>query len=443
MERKIFRDFSAWKEAAADRKPLLLLGARQVGKTWAMREFGRRNYKHVAYVNCDTEPLAAELFRTDYDIPRILLALQAITGVPIEPGRTLIILDELQEAPRGMHCLKYFAENAPEHHVMAAGSLLGITLGRGESFPVGKVHTLHMFPLDFGEFLLAAGEEQLYNLLQEQDWETMRLLDIKYVEMLRRYYFVGGMPEADKTFFQHHDASKVRAVQRRILSDYRKDISKHTTAHESMRIGLVMNALPSQLAKENKKFVYSALKKGARASEFEVAIQWLCDAGLVHRVSRVNELRIPLKFYEDFNAFKLFFLDCGLLACLSNAPAAQMLIGDSVFTEFKGAFTEQYVLQQMVANNIAPFYWSKANSSAEVDFIVQDEASIVPIEVKAEANVRSRSLAEVVKANASQPMKAVRFSMQDYIVQDWMKNIPLYGVSAYLQTLSATPPTLF
>lgn len=430
MERKIIGQLKSWKENP-ERKPLILLGARQVGKTWVMKHFGQTEFQNVAYINCDEEPLAKELFAADYNIPRILLTLQAITGTNIEAGKTLIIFDELQEVERGLHSLKYFQENAPEYHVMAAGSLLGITLGKGQSFPVGKVNTMHLYPMDFGEFLMAAGEADLCNLLHQPDWEILKILSTKYIDLLRQYYYVGGMPEVVDHFIQHHDLQEVRNKQREILDAYRRDISKHTTPMESMRIGQVLQSLPSQLARENKKFIYNVLKKGARAAEYELAIQWLMDAGLVHKVSRVKELQMPVKFYEDLSAFKLFLLDCGLLGCMTEASASQMLVGDNVFKEFKGAFTEQFVLQQLVAQGFSPYYWSSDKTPAEIDFVLQTDQRVIPVEVKAEENVRARSMSEYIKSHPEYSLKGLRISMMGYQDQDWMENIPLYAISKY------------
>lgn len=429
MKRKIIGQLKSWKENP-ERKPLILLGARQVGKTWVMKHFGQTEFQNVAYINCDEEPLAKELFAADYNIPRILLTLQAITGTNIEAGKTLIIFDELQEVERGLHSLKYFQENAPEYHVMAAGSLLGITLGKGQSFPVGKVNTMHLYPMDFEEFLMAAGEADLCNLLHQPDWEILKILSTKYIDFLRQYYYVGGMPEVVDHFVQHHDLQEVRNKQREILDAYRRDISKHTTPMESMRIGQVLQSLPSQLARENKKFIYNVLKKGARAAEYELAIQWLMDAGLVHKVSRVKELQMPVKFY-DLSAFKLFLLDCGLLGCMTEAPASQMLVGDNVFKEFKGAFTEQFVLQQLVAQGFSPYYWSSDKTPAEIDFVLQTDQRVIPVEVKAEENVRVRSMSEYIKSHPEYSLKGLRISMMGYQDQDWMENIPLYAISKY------------
>lgn len=430
MERFIINKLKEWKDSP-DRKPLILLGARQVGKTWMMNEFGRREYESVVYVNCDEEPFAKELFMADYNIPRILLTLEAYKNVKIKPGKTLIILDELQEAPRGLHCLKYFHENAPEYHVMVAGSLLGISLGHGESFPVGKVDMLRIYPMTFPEFLLAVGENGLLELLRQQNWEAINVLRLKYIELLRLYYYVGGMPEVVDEFARNKDLKQVRRKQQDILDAYRNDISKHTTKVESIRISQVLGALPSQLAKENKKFIYSQVRKGARAADFELAIQWLIDAGIVHKVSRVKEIMMPLKFYEDFNAFKLFMLDCGLLGCMANATAAQMLVTDNVFREFKGAFTEQYAMQQMVAGGIEPFYWSNDKTSAEIDFAIQWHDRAVPVEVKAEENVRAKSMATYISNNNGN-LKGLRISMLGYVDQGWLENIPLYAVSTFL-----------
>lgn len=400
-----------------------------------MKHFGELEFENVAYVNCDEEPLAKDLFESDYDIPRILLMLQAITGTRVEAGRTLVIFDELQEVRRGMHCLKYFQENAPEYHVIAAGSLLGVTIGRGESFPVGKVNMLNMYPMDFEEFLMATDNVPLCELLHHPGWKMTDVLRVKYIELLRQYYFVGGMPEVVAGYIGNHDLKEVRRRQREILDAYRRDISKHTTATETVRIGQVLGSLPSQLAKENKKFIYNVIKKGARATEYELAIQWLIDAGIVHKVCRVKELQMPVKFYEDLGAFKLFLLDCGLLGCMVGAPASQMLVGDNVFTEFKGAFTEQFVLQQLAAMDLPVYYWSSETTSAEIDFVIQTDERVIPVEVKAEVNVRARSMAEYIKSHPAQNLKGLRISMLGYRDQEWMENIPLYGVQKYFDAV--------
>lgn len=430
MKRKVYRQLIEWKNSK-DRMPLILLGARQVGKTWIMQNFGKQEYEKVAYVNCDDEPEMQQLFAADYDIDRILLTLQAITGTQITPGDTLVILDEIQETPRGLHSLKYFQEKAPDYHVMVAGSLLGVTLGRGESFPVGKVDMLSMYPMDFEEFLTATGNESYVELLQTKEWTMTNVLLPKLTELLRQYYYVGGMPGVVAKYIANADLAQVRKLQQAILEAYRRDISKHTTAAESTRIRQVLDSLPMQLVKENKKFIYGAIRKGARAKDFEMALQWLLDAGIVYKVNRIREPRMPLKFYEDADAFKLFLLDCGLLACMADAPANQMLVGDNVFAEFKGAFTEQYVLQQLKAAQLSPYYWSNAKTPAEIDFVLQHAGRVIPVEVKAEKNVRSRSLAQFIKEHPE--LKGARFSMQGYTDQGWMENIPLVALSSWLQ----------
>ena len=430
MKRKIYKQLLKWKESK-DRKPLMLLGARQVGKTWIMQHFGKKEYKNVAYINCDDEPRMKQLFELDYNIDRILITIQAITGVRITPAATLIIMDEIQEIPRGLHSLKYFCEKAPEYHIMVAGSLLGVTLGKGESFPVGKVDMLTMYPMDYEEYLDATGNENWIELLHSKDWGLIDIMKPKMTELLRQYYFVGGMPGVVSKFIENTDLQQVRTLQRDILEAYRRDISKHTSAAESTRIREVLDSLPSQLARENKKFIYGAVRKGSRAKDFEQAIQWLVDAGIVYKVSRIKEPKMPLKFYEDRDAFKLFLLDCGLLACMTDASASQMLIGDNAFTEFKGAFTEQYVLQQLLALGLKPYYWSNTKTPSEIDFIIQDSQRVIPVEVKAEENVRARSLVQFIKDNPG--LKGLRISMKGYVDQEWMENIPIIAIGTYFE----------
>lgn len=430
MKRKIYKQLLKWKESK-DRKPLMLLGARQVGKTWIMQHFGKKEYKNVAYINCDDEPRMKQLFELDYNIDRILITIQAITGVRITPAATLIIIDEIQEVPRGLHSLKYFCEKAPEYHIMVAGSLLGVTLGKGESFPVGKVDMLTMYPMDYEEYLDATGNENWIELLHSKDWGLIDIIKPKMTELLRQYYFVGGMPGVVSKFIENTDLQQVRTLQRDILEAYRRDISKHTSAAESTRIREVLDSLPSQLARENKKFIYGAVRKGSRAKDFEQAIQWLVDAGIVYKVSRIKEPKMPLKFYEDRDAFKLFLLDCGLLACMTDASAGQMLIGDNAFTEFKGAFTEQYVLQQLLAVGLKPYYWSNTKTPSEIDFIIQDSQRVIPVEVKAEENARARSLAQFIKNNPG--LKGLRISMKGYVDQEWMENIPIIAIGTYFE----------
>ena len=429
MKRDIYNKLLQWKNDS-NRKPLIITGARQVGKTWIMREFGRNEYDDVVYINCDNEKRMETLLSDDYNIDRILLGLQAISGINIKSDKTLIILDEIQEVPRGLHLLKYFYEEAPEYHIMVAGSLLGIILNRGVSFPVGKVDIMELHPMNFNEFLEAMGQEQLLKVLDSNDWKLIDILSSKYIELLRQYYFVGGMPEAVLSYCNSKDIAQVRDIQSNILKAYRNDISKHATKSESVKIGQVLDSLPSQLSKENKKFIYGVIKSGARASEFELAIQWLIDAGLIHKVTRIKEARMPLKFYEDISAFKLFLLDLGLFACMCEVPASEILIGNNIFIEYKGAFAEQYVLQQIISRKVKPYYWSSEKTPSEIDFVIQRDDKIVPIEVKAEVNVKARSLRQFITNNPD--LKGVRYSMLGYIDQGWVENVPLYAIDSYI-----------
>lgn len=391
-----------------------------------MKEFGAREYSEVVYINCDDNNDMQNMF-VDYDVDRIIRSLSAISGISIKPSTTLLILDEIQEVERGLASLKYFCEKAPEYHVAVAGSLLGITLHEGTSFPVGKVDMLYMYPMDFEEFLLAMGKEQLVELLRNNSWATLTPLRGMLTELLRQYYFVGGMPEAVKTYVERGDIWEVRSIHSKIIDAYRNDMSKHVPKQQVQRINMVWNSIPSQLARDNKKFIYGALRKGARANDFEIAIQWLVDSGLVHKVHRISKPVVPLKFYEDMASFKLFLLDCGLLGALSETPPEQILIGDNVFEEYKGAFTENYVLQQLKSlPRTFVYYYSNDNSTLEIDFVVQHEAHVIPIEVKAEENLRAKSLRQFVTDNAG--LHGVRFSMSDYREQDWLTNVPLWAV---------------
>lgn len=391
-----------------------------------MKEFGAREYSEVVYINCDDNNDMQNMF-VDYDVDRIIRSLSAISGVSIKPSTTLLILDEIQEVERGLASLKYFCEKAPEYHVAVAGSLLGITLHEGTSFPVGKVDMLYMYPMDFEEFLLAMDKEQLVELLRSNSWSALTPLRGMLTELLRQYYFVGGMPEAVKAYVERGDIWEVRSIHSKIIDAYRNDMSKHAPKQQVQRINMVWNSIPSQLARDNKKFIYGALRKGARANDFEIAIQWLVDSGLVHKVHRISKPVVPLKFYEDMASFKLFLLDCGLLGALSETPPEQILIGDNVFEEYKGAFTENYVLQQLKSlPRTFVYYYSNDNSTLEIDFVVQHDTHIIPIEVKAEENLRAKSLRQFVTDNPG--LHGVRFSMSDYREQDWLTNVPLWAV---------------
>lgn len=425
MERSIYTSLKKWKESPT-RKPLILQGARQVGKTYILRQFGKAEYADVVYINCDDNADMKDMF-ADYDTARIIRSLSAISGISVKPGSTLIILDEIQEVERGLAALKYFCEKAPQYHVAVAGSLLGITLHEGTSFPVGKVDMLYMHPMDFEEFLLALGKDRLVSLLRARDWPALSPLHGTLAELLRQYYFVGGMPEAVAAYAERGDIWEVRSTQAKILAAYRNDMSKHAPMQQVQRINMVWQSIPSQLARDNKKFVYGALRKGARAADFEIAIQWLADAGLVYRVPRITKPLLPLKFYEDLSAFKLFMLDCGLLGALTETPPEQILIGNSVFMEYKGAFTENYVLQQLkTVPRTSVYYYSNDKSTMEIDFVVQHGTAVVPVEVKAEENLRAKSLRQFTADHPS--LHGLRFSMSGYREQDWMTNVPLWAV---------------
>ena len=429
MERTAIKALQEWK-AKAYRKPLIVEGARQVGKTWLVKEFARRNYRKLAYVNFEEMKILRNLFEQDFDIPRILTAIGAVTGVTCSEGDTLIFLDEIQAAPHAVTSLKYFAENAPGYHVIAAGSLLGIELHRGESFPVGKVDFLTLHPMSFVEFVMAMGEENLSEVLMAGDWNMMAMLSPKFQELLRYYYFVGGMPEAVLSFSRNRDWKEVRALQTAILSSYQRDMSKHAPSEIVPRIVDLWKSLPAQLSKENRKFVYGVVREGARAREYEIALQWLQDAGLIYKVCNVKAPRLPLVSYEDRAAFKIFVLDVGLLGAMSSLKPTTIVAGNSIFTEFKGALTEQYVFQQLILR-YSPYYYSKAASTQEIDFLLQDdEDAIVPLEVKAETNVRAKSLRQFVADNQSP--KAFRISMNDYKEEEWVTNVPLYAVDGFV-----------
>ncbi len=429
MKRNAIKELYEWKENNG-RKPLVILGARQVGKTWLMKEFGKEAYKKCAYVNFEDNDDLRGLFEHDFDIQRIIANLQWTTGVTIDED-TLIILDEIQEAPRGITALKYFQEKAPQYHVIAAGSLLGIAMYKNDSFPVGKVDFMHLYPLSFYEFLNAIGEKKMVDLLQAKDWTMLTMVRAKFEERLRQYYFVGGMPAAVLAFVNDGDLNKVRTIQKSIIEAYERDFSKHAPAIEVPRIRMVWHSIPSQLSKENRKFIYGMIKEGARAKDFELAIEWLKDAGLIYKVNRCKKAQLPLAAYEDFSAFKMFLSDIGLMGAMSNIPVQSLLNGNMLFSDFKGALTEQFVLQQMKTNqSLSIYYWSADNSRGEIDFLVQQEEKVIPIEVKAEENLQAKSLRMFVERNPG--LKGCRFSMSPYREQDWLVNYPLYSVLTIL-----------
>lgn len=421
MERTAYQDLINWKNKKI-RKPLILNGARQVGKTWLLKKFGENEYESFAYINCDDTPEMKIIF-SDFDTQRLIRNFSSITGVEIIREKTLIVLDEIQEVPNALTALKYFCENAPEYHIIVAGSLLGIGLHEGTGFPVGKVDELSLYPLTFEEFCNALDKNILMNQVKEHKWNELSVLSHTFIELLRQYYYVGGMPAVVKDYCEKQNLKSVRDIQNQILADYKRDFSKHVPKEILPKVNIVWNSIPSQLSKDNKKFIYSAIKKGGRAKEFENAIQWLIDAGLVYKVLRVSKIEKPLKFYEDFDAFKLFILDLGLLGAMVDVSAKDVLVNNTAFVEYKGTFTEQYVLQELITVKKNIYYYSKENSNLEIDFIIQKD-EVYPIEVKAEENLRSKSLKTVYELNQS--LKPCRFSMADYREQDWITNIPLY-----------------
>ncbi len=426
MERLVLQQLKEWKERK-DRKPLIVNGARQVGKTWALREFAKREYAKEAYIICRKNELVEQVFKQDFNVERILLSLSAIIHVDITPGDTLIILDEVQEIPEAIEALKYFCENAPEYHIAVAGSLLGISLHHDVSYPVGKVNEIDMYPMSYGEFLLAKGEKQCYQLLEEHNFEITNLLHEKYVDLLRQYYYVGGMPEAVKKYVETGALKEVRRIQKEILKGYERDFSKHSPKEQIERIKMVWKSIPSQLFKDNKKFIYGALRQGARAKDFEIAIEWLVDSGLLYKVPRCTKPALPLDIYEDFSVFKLYLLDIGLLGAMVNVDPAQILINNQIFSEYKGGMTEEYVLQEMKSRNISPIYYHKTDDSRlELDFAIQYKGKLLPIEVKAEGNVRANSLMTLLKTNPD--LQAVRFSMLPYKKQEQLFCVPLYVI---------------
>jgi len=426
MQRQAILDLEQWKNASG-RKPLVLRGARQVGKTWLMKEFGKKAFKNVAYVNFDSNKGVRNLFDGDLDIPRLINGLQLSCDCRITPENTLLIFDEVQEAPRALASLKYFCENAPEYAIIAAGSLLGVAMHHGTSFPVGKVSFLNLYPMTFTEFLHATGNVRLGDLLAQRDWSLITAFKDKFMELLRNYYFIGGMPEVLESFIENHDYRQVREIQQRLLNAYEQDFSKHAPATVVPRIRMVWNSIPSQLAKENRKFLYGALREGARAKDFELAIQWLRDCGLIYQVERTSTPSMPLSAYSD-HSFKMFMLDVGLLGAMSGIDAKSLLEGNRIFEEFKGALTEQYVQQQLRSETgIEPFYWSAERGSAEVDFIFQEGMEIIPVEVKAAENLKAKSL-QIYRDKFS-PRISIRTSMSDYRREDWLVNLPLYAVS--------------
>ena len=430
MYRLALEKLYQWKERR-HRKPLIIEGARQVGKTWLMKEFGKQAYSDTVYINFDSNARMTELFSSDLDTSRLIMGLELYSGKKINSENTLLIFDEVQEVPKALSSLKYFYENAPQYHIVCAGSLLGIALHQGTSFPVGKVDFLKLYPLSFKEFLMATGKERFADLLGSRDYEMVKSFKQTYIDALKQYYFIGGMPEAVQDFSENQDFGEVRKIQKRILAAYEQDFSKHAPNEIVPKIRMLWNSIPSQLAKENKKFIYGLVREGARAKEYEAAIMWLSDCGLVHKVSRVNATGIPLKAYEDLKAFKLFVLDVGLLGCMAGLRQGTLLDGNDLFVEFKGALTEQYVCQQLkTLDDLGIYYYTNDRGSCEIDFVVDTGEHIIPVEVKAEINLRAKSLkAYQEKFN---PEISIRTSMADYKKEEHLVNLPLYAVEEIL-----------
>ena len=424
MYRYAMENLCEWKNKK-NRKPLIIEGARQVGKTWLMKEFGKQEYTNTVYINFDSNSRMAELFSADLDITRILRGIEIYTGKKINSEDTLIIFDEVQEVPKALSSLKYFYEDAPDYHVICAGSLLGIALHGGTSFPVGKVEFMKLFPMSFREFLTATGKEQYVELLEQKDYQMISSFKQIYIDALKEYYYVGGMPEAVLSYSQAHDLEDVRNIQNMILAAYEQDFSKHAPVSIVPKIRMVWNSIPSQLAKENRKFIYGLLRKGARAKDYETAIMWLIDCGLIHKVSRITTPNLPLKAYEDLKAFKLYLVDIGLLGALAGLKQSALLDGNDMFVEFKGALTEQYVLQQLVTDpDIGIYYYTNDRGNCEIDFLIDDGDKVIPLEVKAELNLKAKSL-KTYREKYS-PEVAVRTSMADYKENDGLVDMPLY-----------------
>lgn len=427
MYRVAIQELLKWKQNKY-RKPLIIEGARQVGKTWLMKEFGRQAYKDTVYINFDSNSRMAELFSADLTPARLIMGLELYVGRKIDPENALLIFDEVQEVPRALTSLKYFNEEAPQYQIICAGSLLGIALHQGTSFPVGKVEFLRLFPLSFNEFLMATGKERFAKVLDSLDFAMATPFKQTYIEALKQYYFVGGMPEAVQCFADSKDFSAVRKIQQRILSAYEQDFSKHAPNEIVPRLRMLWNSIPSQLAKENKKFIYGLIREGARAKEYEIAMLWLQDCGLIHKVGRVTTPEIPLRAYEDLKAFKLFVLDVGLLSCLAGLQQRTLLDGNDLFVEFKGALTEQYVCQQLkTIENLDVYYYTNNRGSCEIDFVADIGNRIIPIEVKAEVNLRAKSLKTYYEKFA--PKLSIRTSLADFKEEQWLMNLPLYAIN--------------
>jgi len=428
MYRTSIEELHRWKQGK-NKKPLIIRGARQVGKTWLMREFGKTAFEKTVYISFDNNQQMKDLFSADLNVGRIVTGLELYAGHKIDAANTLLIFDEVQEVPQALTSLKYFNETAPEYQIVCAGSLLGVALHQGTSFPVGKVEFLDLYPLSFAEFMQAMGKEQYVELLAKGDFSMAATFKQEYINLLRYYYYVGGMPEAVQSFSLSRDFNEVREIQQRILTAYEQDFSKHAPNDAVLRIRMLWNSIPAQLTKENRKFTYGLIKEGARAKEYELALLWLTDCGLVHKVHRATAPNIPLKAYEDLKAFKLFLLDVGLLSCMTRLRQDTLLDGNVLFKEFKGALTEQYVLQQLkTIKGMETCYWTNDRGSAEIDFVIDNGNDVIPVEVKAEVNLQAKSLKAY--RDKFNPRLSLRMSMADYKDEGWLLNLPLWAVGA-------------
>lgn len=423
MKRYITENLLKWKNKP-NRKPLILQGARQVGKTWIMKDFAKKYYKKFVYINFEINTKLQEIFSQDLDIARIIASFEIEASQNID-NNTLIILDEIQEAVNGLTALKYFYENAPEFQIMAAGSFLGVSLQKNKTFPVGKVDFLTLYPLNFEEFLLNLGEEILLKHLLEKNWDILAPFHEKLIQLLRVYYFVGGMPEVMSHYIENKDFKEARNIQQNILLGYENDFAKYAPIEIVPKIRMVWQSIIGQLSKENKKFIYNQLKEGARAKEFESAINWLVNSGLVHKSFLVAKPAIPLSAYSNFDAFKLFLVDIGLLNAMAKIDEKILLEKNKILTEYKGAMTEQFVCQEL-KHDFDLYYWSAKNGTAELDFLIQKNDLIIPIEVKAEENLKAKSLK--IFAEKFNPKYAIRTTMNPYRNDEWLINIPLYGI---------------
>lgn len=433
MKRYAIKQLIDWKNSK-NRKPLIIKGARQVGKTWLMKEFGKAQYKSTIYINFEYDDLMREHFSKDFNVARIIEGLE-LGRSKIVPAETLIILDEIQECPKALTSLKYFYENAPQYHIIAAGSLLGVSLHENFSFPVGKVDFLNLYPLSFLEFLDAIGKEDFIQLLNNPNSLNIAIFKPKYIEWLKKYYYIGGMPEVVETYITTKDFNKVRTVQKNILTAYADDFSKHISTSGKLKIDLIWDNIPNRLMEENKKFVYKKVKEGARADYFEEALSWLKNTGLIYKVNRITKPALPVKAYEDTKAFKLFILDVGLLCAMTKLPAKTLIDGNKIFTEFNGALAEQYVLQQLkTVEDMEISYWINKNGNAEIDFVIQNEENVVPLEVKANTNIQAKSLK--FYREKFNPKISVRTSLTDFEINNGLYNIPLFMINKIKNILS-------